>query len=105
MTQGKLFDIDINEASWKVVEFSAGATNAQTERLNLENKYWGITEITDKFNRQSVSYQLSKKDRLHRWLKFKEGFSSERVRILFKDFGLNAGDNVLDPFMGSGSTA
>ena len=105
MTQGKLFDIDTNEASWKVVEFSAGATNAQTERLNLENKYWGITEITDKFNRQSVSYQLSKKDRLHRWLKYKEGFSSELVRILFKDFGLNAGDNVLDPFMGSGTTA
>lgn len=105
MNQGKLFDIDPNETSWKVVNFSANATNAQDERLKLESKYWGITEITDKFNRQSVSYQLSKNDRLHRWLKYKEGFSSELVRILFKDFGLKVGDNVLDPFMGSGTTA
>lgn len=105
MTQGKLFDIDPNEASWKVVNFSADGSNTQAERLRLENKYWGITEITDKFNRQSVSYQLSKKDRLHRWLKYKEGFSSELVRILFKDLGLKIGDNVLDPFMGSGTTA
>ena len=104
MTQGKLFDIDPNEDSWKVVNFSADGSNAQEERLRLENKYWRITEITDKFNRQSVSYQLSKKDRLHRWLKYKEGFSSELVRILFKDFGLKVGDNVLDPFMGLGTT-
>lgn len=105
MTQSTLFNIDTNDTSWKVAVFSAGAANAQTERLNLEDKYWGITEITDKFNRQSVSYQLSKKDRLHRWLKYKEGFSSELVRILFKEFGLSAGNNVLDPFMGSGTTA
>lgn len=105
MTQCKLFDISPNETSWKVTNFSADATNAQEERLKLENKYWAITEITDKFNRQNVSYQLSKKDRLHRWLKYKEGFSSELVRILFEDLGLTVGDNVLDPFMGSGTTA
>lgn len=103
--QGRLFDIDLDDTTWKVSEFSADATNAQQERLKLESKYWGITEITDKFNRQSVSYQLSKKNRLHRWLKYKEGFSSELVRTLFKDFGLQTGDNVLDPFMGSGTTA
>ena len=95
MTQGKLFDIGPNEDSWKVVNFSADGSNPQEERLRLENKYWRITEITDKFNRQSVSYQLSKKDRLHRWLKYKEGFSSELVRILFKDFGLKVGDPVM----------
>ncbi|MBQ3260099.1 MAG: modification methylase [Alistipes sp.] len=105
MVQSKLFNADPNETSWKVTNFSADSANVQKERLNLENRYWKITEITDKFSRQSVSYQLSKKDRLHRWLKYKEGFSSELVRILFKDLGLNVGDNVLDPFMGSGTTA
>lgn len=105
MTQGQLFNIDTHESSWKVIDFSAGAAYNQDARLDLENKYWKITKVTDRFNRQSVSYQLSKKDRLHRWLKYKEGFSSELVRTLFRDLGLKVGDNVLDPFMGSGTTA
>lgn len=103
MKQGILFDLETD--SWKTVQFSAEGVNPQSEREKLENKYWGITEVTDKFNRQSVSYQLSKKDRLHRWLKYKEGFSAELVRILFQDFSLKEGDTVLDPFMGSGTTA
>ncbi len=103
--QGNLFDTTSSDTSWKVTNFSANATNPQVERKKLENKYWKITKITDKFNRKSVSYQLSKKDRVHRWLKYKEGFSAELVRKLFKDFGLKEGDNVMDPFMGSGTTA
>lgn len=103
MTQGTLFDLEND--SWKVTQFSADGVNPQQERESLENRYWNITQVTDKFNRQSVSYQLSKKDRLHRWLKYKEGFSAELVRILFKDFSLKEGDTVLDPFMGSGTTA
>lgn len=100
-----LFDLDDDSINWRVSCFSADNINNQEARLALEEKYWNITEITDKFNRQSVSYQLSKKDRLHRWLKYKEGFSAELVRILLKDFDINVGDTVLDPFMGSGTTA
>lgn len=90
---------------WKLNSFSANGFCSDKERLMLENKYWQITEITDKFNRQSVSYQLSKKDCLHRWLKYREGFSSQLVKILLDEFDIKEGDLIMDPFMGSGTTA
>lgn len=105
MEEQTLFDVEIDNSKWRVSNFSAGDVNIQAARLKLEDKYWKITEITDKFNRKSVSYQLSKNDRLHRWLKYKEGFSAELVRILLRDFKIKPGQNVLDPFMGSGTTA
>lgn len=94
-----------NTEEWKLSNFSADNFCHDNERINLENKYWPITEITDKFNRQSVSYQLSKKDCLHRWLKYREGFSAQLVKMLLKEFGIRKGDLVMDPFMGSGTTA
>ena len=93
------------DSVWHVDSFSADSINDDSARRKLEDKYWPITEVTDKFNRQSVSYQLSKKDKLHRWLKYKEGFSAELVRLLIKEFNIKPGDVVLDPFMGSGTTA
>lgn len=95
----------VDMKGWYVSEFSADNTNSQKARIALEEQYWPITEITERFNRQSVSYQLSKKDCLHKWLKYKEGFSAELVRTLLKDFHLQKGDIVADPFMGSGTTA
>ena len=73
--------------------------------MALEERYWSITEVTDKFNRQSVSYQLSKNDCIHGWLKYKEGFSAALVKQLLADFNIKKGDLVIDPFMGSGTTA
>ena len=101
-----LFD-DIGQEidAWKVTDFSAGNKCPQKERLALEERFWGITEVTDKFNRQSVSYQLSKKDCIHGWLKYKEGFSAALVKQLLQDFNVQKGDLVIDPFMGSGTTA
>lgn len=104
--QGLFPDSEIMDVKgWYVTSFSANNCNKQDERIALEEKYWPITEISDRFNRQNVSYQLSKKDCLHRWLKYKEGFSSELVETLLKDFALQKGDIVADPFMGSGTTA
>ena len=94
-----------NAEEWKLTSFSANGFYSDQERKKLEDKYWKITEVTDKFNRQSVSYQLSKNDCLHRWLKYREGFSSQLVRILLDEFKINKGDLVMDPFMGSGTTA
>jgi site-specific DNA-methyltransferase (cytosine-N4-specific) len=74
-------------------------------RLNLEQKLINITEISNDFNRQTVSYQLSKKDCLHRWLKYKEGFSADLVKRLLKEFCTRPGDTILDPFVGSGTTS
>ena len=94
-----------NPEEWKLSNFSAQNFCPDIERINLENKYWSITEVTEKFNRQSVSYQLSKKDCLHRWLKYKEGFSAQLVKMLLNEFGIKKGNLVMDPFMGSGTTA
>ncbi len=93
-----------NAEDWKLTQFSANGFYRDNARIELENKYWPITVVTDKFNRQTVSYQLSKKDCLHRWLKYREGFSSQLVRILLDEFNIKNGDIVLDPFMGSGTT-
>ncbi len=88
-----------------VDNFSAGGLCPDKERKKIEKKYSQVLEITDKFNRQSVSYQLSKKDALHSWLKYKEGFSADLVNILLDEMRVKPGDWVMDPFMGSGTTA
>ena len=96
---------ELNAVEWKLDHFSANNFFPDAERVELENKYWKITEITDKFNRQKVSYQLNKNESLHRWLKYREGFSSILVKELLDEFGIGEGDLVMDPFMGSGTTA
>lgn len=88
-----------------VAQFSANEFAKETERQRLERHYAAKLCITDKFSRQSVSYQLSKKDALHSWLKYKEGFSASLVSILLEEMGAQPGDLVMDPFMGSGTTA
>jgi site-specific DNA-methyltransferase (cytosine-N4-specific) len=100
-----LFDLSPDAGKWSVENFSADSLSGDTERRRLEGKYLPITEVTSKFNRQSVSYQLSKRDSLHSWLKYKEGFSAELVDILLNEMGMQQGDTVLDPFLGSGTTA
>lgn len=85
--------------------FSADGVCPENARQELEQKYKQILEVTKKFDRRSVSYQLSKKDVLHSWLKYKEGFSADLVNILLDDMGAVPGDIVMDPFMGSGTTA
>lgn len=106
MREPKLLDTSVYSISdWKVSSFSAGNLNSQIERLKLEEKYINIIEVTDKFTRESVSYQLSKNDSLHRWLKYKEGFSAELVSLLLDEFGIQKGDTILDPFLGSGTTS
>lgn len=105
MEQLVLFDIPADTSNWQVNNFSADNFGSQKARLALENRFIGKTEISDSFNRQSVSFQLSKKDCLHKWLKYKEGFSSSLVSDLLKDFGIKKGGLVMDPFLGSGTTA
>lgn len=91
--------------NYLVDSFSADGFCSDTERKKIEAKYSKVLEVTDKFDRRSVSYQLSKEDILHRWLKYKEGFSADLVNILLDEMGAEAGDLIMDPFMGSGTTA
>lgn len=41
---------------------------------------------------------------VHRWFRYSAGFSAEWVRQVLLDEGMGAGDLVLDPFAGSGTT-
>ncbi len=100
-----LFNMPSVADKWQVQNFSADNFGEQSARIRLEKKLIDITEVSDKFNRQSVSYQLSKNDSLHRWLKYKEGFSADLVKKLLKEFDIKQGDTVLDPFVGSGTTS
>lgn len=103
MEQRNLFETPLD--NYLVDCFSANNLCDESERQTLEKKYAKFLEVTEKFNRQSVSYQLSKKDVLHSWLKYKEGFSANLVNLLLDEMGVSSGDWVMDPFMGSGTTA
>lgn len=103
MEQLKLFETPVD--NYLVDNFSANNLCDESERQALEKKYTEYLDVTEKFNRQSVSYQLSKKDVLHSWLKYKEGFSANLVNLLLDEMGVTVGDWVMDPFMGSGTTA
>ena len=105
MEQISLFDIPSVTDKWRVQNFSADNFGQQSARMNLERKFIDITVVSDDFNRQSVSYQLNKNDCLHRWLRYKEGFSADLVKRLLKEFNIQQNDTVLDPFVGSGTTA
>lgn len=103
MEQMKRFPYSIE--NYLIDSFSADNFCGDKERIALEKKYSNLLEVTDKFNRQSVSYQLSKKDVLHSWLKYKEGFSANLVNTLLDEMHASVDDWIMDPFMGSGTTA
>jgi DNA methylase. len=100
-----LFYFPIPIDNYVVDVFSADHFCPEEERQKIENKYSAFLNVTEQFNRQSVSYQLSKKDILHSWLKYKEGFSASLVNMLLDEMKVLPGDLVMDPFMGSGTTA
>ncbi|MBR1619402.1 modification methylase [bacterium] len=105
MKQLVLFDTKSEKDNWITKSFSANNLCTDTNRQALENLYSNILEITEKFNRKSVSYQLSKKEHIHRWLKYKEGFSSDLVETLLEEMNICQNDTVVDPFLGSGTTS
>lgn len=108
VTQGEILEMPVEvvkKADYIIDTFSAGDVCCEKERQALEKKYEPILEVTNKFDRKSVSYQLSKKDVLHSWLRYKEGFSADLVNTLLDEMGMVPGDTVMDPFMGSGTTA
>lgn len=94
-----------NKSDYIVNNFSADSFCCEDARQKLEKKYQPILEVTDKFDRRSVSYQLSKNEALHSWLKYKEGFSADLVNTLLDDMNAGPDDKIMDPFMGAGTTA
>ena len=94
-----------DNTKYMVENFSADNFCEDIKRKELEAHYFNYVEITDEFNRQTVSFQKNKRNVVHRWLKYKEGFSAELVETLLKKMELNESSTIMDPFMGSGTTA
>jgi site-specific DNA-methyltransferase (cytosine-N4-specific) len=84
--------------------FSQNSVCAENERIKLEKRYKNIFEETGMFSRKTVSFQASKVEALHGWVKYKEGFSAELVSILLNSLKIKKGAAVLDPFAGSCTT-
>lgn len=84
--------------------YATDGLTPSSARVELERKYQPILETTTRFNRQLVSYQANKSARLHRWFKYKEGFSAQLVESLIKDFCLKSAGRILDPFAGVSTT-
>ena len=84
--------------------FSHNHTCEERARLALEQKYGHLLQESERFNRQLVSFQANKIETLHKWIKYREGFSAQLVEILLSEFGVQEGQAVLDPFAGSCTT-
>src|SRR5664280_847864 len=76
---------------------------SQQERSKLETNYREFIEHRLDW-RQLVTYVPNKKLPLYNWFKYKEGFSRDLVVRLFKEFALQQGETVFDPFVGCGTT-
>lgn len=94
-----------DNSKYRVECFSADNICGDDKRKELEDRYFKYVEITEKFDRQIVSFQRNKNNVVHRWLKYKEGFSAELVNELLGEMNLTADSIILDPFLGSGTTA
>lgn len=79
------------------------AGESQRDRLRLEKKYSGRFEHRLDW-RRLVTYVPNKELPVYNWFKYKEGFSRELVIRLFREFGLEEGEIVFDPFIGCGTT-
>ena len=84
--------------------FSHNQRCSEEARIKIEKKYADIIEETDLFSRKTVSFQTSKNATLHRWIKYREGFSAKLVENLLEEFNIKHGETILDPFAGSCTT-
>lgn len=78
----------------------------RTERNNLHAHYAGRLSTNLDLTRALVSFQANKSAPFYRWLKYREGFSSDLVKHLLErlDFPPKGALRVLDPFAGAGTT-
>ncbi len=78
----------------------------RTERNNLHAHYAGRISTNADLTRALVSFQANKSAPFYRWLKYREGFSTDLVRHLLEklQFPKKRVLRVLDPFAGAGTT-
>lgn len=54
--------------------------------------------------RQWLTPKAARKAPIHRWYLFPHSFTGELVQAVIREWDLNTGDKLLDPFVGSGTT-
>jgi len=59
---------------------------------------------TDNSTAEWGTFKDSLKAPVHRWFTYPAGFSYRAVEYSFQRFGIEAGQTIYDPFMGSGTT-
>ncbi|MBI5002834.1 hypothetical protein HZC31_05585 [Candidatus Woesearchaeota archaeon] len=74
-----------------------------SNRLELESKYANLIEVNQALNRQLVSFQANKRIPIYNWFSFKEGFSSDMIKLFIKESQIKGG-KIFDPFAGSCTT-
>lgn len=104
MIQPTLFDIPAEDAELARTAFSHEGAACDQARIELEVRYSHLLNQTNRFSRQLVSFQANKTEQMHRWSKYREGFSASLVEILLRELNIKPGDVVLDPFAGSATT-
>ena len=104
MKQLALFENLIPTPTLSRQHFSHDNVAQQHARIALETDYAPLLMETNHFNRQLVSFQANKTEQLHSWIKYREGFSASLVEILLKEFEVEPGQTILEPFAGSCTT-
>lgn len=104
MVQLPLFPPSSKENVVSRESFSHAALCPESARVELEERYSHLMEETYVFNRKLVSFQANKTETLHRWMKYREGFSAALVEMLITKMDIEPGDTILDPFAGSCTT-
>lgn len=78
-------------------------------RINYKNLEAGYNVIYPENEnatyRSLLNYSSDLTTPRQRWYRYKEGYSLELVKALIKEYNKNPGGIILDPFLGSGSTA
>ena len=74
-----------------------------SNRQDLERKYANLIQVNPTLDRQLVSFQANKRTPIYNWFSFKEGFSSDMIKLFIKESQIKEG-KVFDPFAGSCTT-
>ena len=85
------------------MDFEKLTASIRAADSSLLEKFRDSLSVNYDLDRKLVSYQADKTERVSRWCKYREGFSTALIRYLIESLPIAEGP-VLDPFAGSGTT-
>lgn len=81
-----------------------GFESALSEVKRLEDQYIDLMKYNSDLSRAEVTFKEGKHSAVHRWFKYREGYSERIVTYYIEKYNVKHGV-CLDPFAGSGTTA